>query len=79
MLSVSLNCPLLIVPLVFTNADLSPFIRYDFSRIKMKANDVLTNSETATDEASIAWYPHRLRNQCLWQCDLACLSQGQSR
>jgi hypothetical protein len=27
------------------------FIRYDISRIKMKANDVLTNSETATDEA----------------------------
>jgi hypothetical protein len=24
-------------------------------------------------------HPHRLRNQCLWQCDLACLSQGQSR
>jgi hypothetical protein len=33
------------------SVDLSPFIRYDISRIKMKANDVLTNSETATDEA----------------------------
>jgi hypothetical protein len=31
--------------------DLSPFIRYDISRIKMKANDVLTNSETTTDRA----------------------------
>ncbi|VVH61579.1 hypothetical protein BSPWISOX_3000 [uncultured Gammaproteobacteria bacterium] len=31
--------------------DLSPFIRYDISRIKMKANDTLTSSETATDEA----------------------------
>jgi len=31
--------------------DLSPFIRYDISRIKMKADDILTNSETATDEA----------------------------
>jgi predicted transcriptional regulator len=26
--------------------DLSPFIRYDISRIKMKANDTLTSSET---------------------------------
>jgi hypothetical protein len=26
-------------------------IRYDISRIKMKANDTLTSSETATDEA----------------------------
>jgi hypothetical protein len=25
--------------------DLSPFIRYDISRIKMKANDILTSSE----------------------------------
>jgi hypothetical protein len=33
------------------SVDLSPFIRYDISRIKMKANDVLTSSETATDEA----------------------------
>jgi hypothetical protein len=31
--------------------DLSPFIRYDISRIKMKANDILTSSETTTDEA----------------------------
>ena len=31
--------------------DLSPFIRYDISRIKMKADDILANSETATDEA----------------------------
>ncbi|VVM19830.1 hypothetical protein BSPWISOXPB_9271 [uncultured Gammaproteobacteria bacterium] len=31
--------------------DLSPFIRYDISRIKMKANDTLTSSETVTDEA----------------------------
>jgi hypothetical protein len=26
-------------------------IRYDISRIKMKADDILANSETATDEA----------------------------
>ncbi|VVH66048.1 hypothetical protein BSPLISOX_507 [uncultured Gammaproteobacteria bacterium] len=31
--------------------DLSPFIRYDISRIKMKANDILTSSETTTDKA----------------------------
>ncbi|WP_139699123.1 cadherin domain-containing protein [bacterium endosymbiont of Bathymodiolus sp. 5 South] len=31
--------------------DLSPFIRYDISRIKMKANDILTSSETNTNEA----------------------------
>ena len=31
--------------------ELSPFIRYDISRIKMKAIDVLTNSETGTNEA----------------------------
>ncbi|SMN15082.1 Chitinase [uncultured Candidatus Thioglobus sp.] len=31
--------------------NLSPFIRYDISRIKMKANNVLTSSETATDKA----------------------------
>ncbi|WP_369177785.1 cadherin domain-containing protein [Candidatus Thiodubiliella endoseptemdiera] len=31
--------------------NLSPFVRYDISRIKMKATDALTNSETATDEA----------------------------
>lgn len=31
--------------------NLSPFIRYDISRIKMKANDILTNNETSTDEA----------------------------
>ncbi len=30
---------------------LSPFVRYDISRIKMKATDALTNSETTTDEA----------------------------
>ncbi|MBA5248478.1 MAG: autotransporter domain-containing protein, partial [Gammaproteobacteria bacterium] len=30
---------------------LSPFIRYDLSRIKMKATDVLSNSNIATDEA----------------------------
>jgi hypothetical protein len=33
------------------SVDLSPFIRYDISRIKMKANDILTSSETTTDEA----------------------------
>jgi hypothetical protein len=58
------------------SVDLSPFIRYDINRIKMKANDILTSSETNTDEA---WYLYRLRNHCLWQCDLAYLSQGQSR
>ncbi len=30
---------------------LSPYARYDISRIKMKATDALTNSETTTDEA----------------------------
>jgi hypothetical protein len=52
------------------------------SRIKMKANDILTSSETNTNEAIALGieinkqvrYPHRLRNHCLWQCDLACLS-----
>jgi hypothetical protein len=34
--------------------ELSPFIRYDISRIKMKASDVLTNSETGTNEAILA-------------------------
>ena len=33
------------------SVDLSPFIRYDINRIKMKANDILTSSETNTDEA----------------------------
>jgi hypothetical protein len=31
------------------SVDLSPFIRYDINRIKMKANDILTSSETNTD------------------------------
>ncbi|WP_171004373.1 hypothetical protein, partial [Bathymodiolus heckerae thiotrophic gill symbiont] len=31
--------------------NLSPFIRYDISRIKMKANNILTSSETTTDKA----------------------------
>jgi FtsH-binding integral membrane protein len=30
---------------------MSCFIRYDINRIKMKANDILTSSETNTDEA----------------------------
>jgi hypothetical protein len=30
------------------SVDLSPFIRYDINRIKMKANDILTSSETNT-------------------------------
>ena len=39
------------VDLQTKGVELSPFIRYDISRIKMKASDVLTNSETVTNEA----------------------------
>ena len=39
------------VDLQAKGVELSPFIRYDISRIKMKASDVLTNSETGTNEA----------------------------
>ena len=39
------------VDLQAKGVELSPFIRYDISRIKMKAIDVLTNSETGTNEA----------------------------